>query len=296
MSEEEKIPEDNLKEQPTDSNKEFEYENIPQHETTVELQPTIPTSEIKDMEVHHHTHPTHGKKTWKNYFWEFLMLFLAVFCGFLAEYQLEHVIEHQREKEYMRSMIEDLKSDSTMLENNAEQRRSRIKMIDSLVVLLSSSNLKEKGNDVYFFGRSISPPTNIFPNDRTIQQLKSSGNLRLIKNKDISNSIMAYDQKMRQTLFEMGDEVIIRSAYRQLARKVFNTTMFHGMLSGDSIESPLNNPQLYTTDAALINELIGETQYLKRIHQAQWIRSKELLTQAKQLSDLIKKEYHLENE
>jgi hypothetical protein len=52
----------------------------------------------KEMEVHHHTHAAHGKKTWKDYFWEFLMLFLAVFCGFLAEYQLEHIIEHQRAK------------------------------------------------------------------------------------------------------------------------------------------------------------------------------------------------------
>ena len=285
-------------------------ESLPAHEASVEntasqqpveqsetqvISSDIQTSEIETMEVHHPHHLTHKKK-WTEYLLEFFMLFLAVFLGFLAEYQLEHVIEHQREKEYMRSMIEDLKSDSTMFENNAKLRGSRIEMIDSLIVLLSSSNLNEKGNDVYFFGRNISPPTNIFPNDRTIQQLKSSGNLRLIKNKDISNSIMAYDQKMRQTLFEMGDEVIIRSEYRQLARKVFNTTVFHGMLVGDSIVSPLNNPQLYTTDAALINELIGEAQYLKRIHQAQWIRSKELLTQAKQLSDLIKKEYHLENE
>jgi hypothetical protein len=39
-------------------------------------------SDIKNMEVHHHTHASHGKKNWKSYFWEFLMLFLAVFCGF----------------------------------------------------------------------------------------------------------------------------------------------------------------------------------------------------------------------
>jgi hypothetical protein len=31
------------------------------------------------MEVHAHSH-SHGKKNWKAYFWEFLMLFLAVFC------------------------------------------------------------------------------------------------------------------------------------------------------------------------------------------------------------------------
>ena len=52
--------------------------------------------ETEDMEVHHHTHSAHGKKNWKSYFWEFLMLFLAVFCGFLAEYQLEHKIEKDR--------------------------------------------------------------------------------------------------------------------------------------------------------------------------------------------------------
>src|SRR5678809_783499 len=140
------------------------------------------------MEVHAHTHT--ARKKWTHYLWEFLMLFLAVFCGFLAEYQLEHTIEHQREKDYMQSMIEDLKSDSTMFETNIRLRISRIQMMDSLVVLLSSADMDKKGNDIYFFARSISPPTNTFPNDRTIQQLKSSGSLRLIRTKNISNNIM----------------------------------------------------------------------------------------------------------
>ena len=53
------------------------------------------------MEVHHHSHPGHSgsRKKWTHYFWEFLMLFLAVFCGFLAEYQLEHKIEKNRERQ-----------------------------------------------------------------------------------------------------------------------------------------------------------------------------------------------------
>ncbi len=34
-----------------------------------------------------HTHPAQAgqEKKWTHYFWEFLMLFLAVFYGFLAE-------------------------------------------------------------------------------------------------------------------------------------------------------------------------------------------------------------------
>jgi hypothetical protein len=49
------------------------------------------------MEVHQHTHTP--RKKWTHYFWEFLMLFLAVFCGFLAENQREHMIENKRAKQ-----------------------------------------------------------------------------------------------------------------------------------------------------------------------------------------------------
>ena len=243
------------------------------------------------MEVHAHTHT--ARKKWTHYFWEFLMLFLAVFCGFLAEYKLEHIIEHQREEQYMRSMIEDLNADVLMLEKNVALRKSRLTMIDSLVDLLNSPQRDKYGNDIYFFARSSSPPVNIFPNDGTIQQLKSSGNLRLIRNNQIANSIMAYDQKMRGALFEMGDEIEVRSEYRQLARKLFNTNVFFEIIATDTIDRPVNNPQLYSSDAGLINEFIGQLQYVKRVHQAQLIRSEELLVQAKQLIIDIKKEYHL---
>jgi hypothetical protein len=243
------------------------------------------------MEIHAHSHTE--RKKWTHYLWEFLMLFLAVFCGFLAEYQLEHKIEKDREKQYMTSMVQDLRSDTLMLKSNVTLRQSRLIMIDSLIRMLNSTDRNKCGNDIYYFARSISPPANIFPNDGTIQQLKSSGNLRLIRNNTITNSIMAYDQKMRNALFEMGDEIEIRAEYRQLARKLFNTNVFHEMIATDTVSRPTNDPQLYTNDLVLINEFIGQVQYVKRVHQAQLIRSEQLLVQAKQLITGIKKEYHL---
>lgn len=44
------------------------------------------------MEVHPHTHAE--RKKWNHYFFDFLMLFLAVFAGFLAENWREHSAEH----------------------------------------------------------------------------------------------------------------------------------------------------------------------------------------------------------
>ena len=42
--------------------------------------------------------------------------FLAVFCGFLAEYFLEHRIEKEKGKQYVQSMMTDMKSDSAKIE------------------------------------------------------------------------------------------------------------------------------------------------------------------------------------
>ncbi len=243
------------------------------------------------MEVHAHTHT--ARKKWTHYFWEFLMLFLAVFCGFLAEYQLEHKIEKDREKQYIRSLADDLRSDISMLQQNISLRQSRLMMIDSLVLLLHSSDRDKTGNDIYYYARSISPPANIFPNDGTIQQLKSSGNLRLIRDEIIARDIMTYDQRMRNVLFEMGDEVEIRAEYRLIARKIFRTPVFHDMIADVQISRPLTNPGLFSNDPALINEFIGEVQYFKRVHQAQLIRSEQLLAQANQLITEIQAHYHI---
>jgi hypothetical protein len=85
----------------------------------------------KNMEVHHHAHTGHGKKTWKEYFWEFLMLFLAVFCGFLAEYQLEHKIERDRLKKFMYDMTKNLEYDRTRIAINLATNYSLRSSLDS---------------------------------------------------------------------------------------------------------------------------------------------------------------------
>jgi hypothetical protein len=45
----------------------------------------IPNQETENMEVHHHPDLHHKPKPWKEYFLEFLMIFLAVTMGFLRK-------------------------------------------------------------------------------------------------------------------------------------------------------------------------------------------------------------------
>src|SRR5262245_32014682 len=95
------------------------------------------------MEVHHHSHLASGethtaRKKWTHYFWEFLMLFLAVFCGFLAENFREHQVEHKREKTFIGSFIEDLKMDTLQLGEMISFLNEKGKLLDTIAVTLKS--------------------------------------------------------------------------------------------------------------------------------------------------------------
>jgi hypothetical protein len=138
------------------------------------------------MEVHQHAHTS--RKKWTHYFWEFLMLFLAVFCGFLAEYQLEHKIERDRARELAESFYNELKADSAAIQEVMNRRAKKDKALSYLRNYFrdSSVNNCSKTFAVNFsFGYIMHSPTVFEPRDAILEQLKSSGSLRYFKNKDL---------------------------------------------------------------------------------------------------------------
>ena len=65
------------------------------------------------MEVHHH--PQIEKKNFKEYFLEFLMIFLAVTLGFFAESLREHLADKKKEKQIIFALKKDLEKDTARL-------------------------------------------------------------------------------------------------------------------------------------------------------------------------------------
>ena len=143
------------------------------------------------MEVHQHTHT--ARKKWTHYFWEFLMLFLAVFCGFLAEYQLEHKIEKNREYQYMAGFIDDLVADTVELGFNIRYANDISNGLDSLLENLYDTDNALKNTQTLY--RQSAAYIRIFTltfSDHTATQLRSSGSLRLIRNKVTARAITEY--------------------------------------------------------------------------------------------------------
>ena len=244
------------------------------------------------MEVHAHTHTE--RKKWTHYFWEFLMLFLAVFCGFLAEYRLENIIEHQREKQFMTTLIEDLKDDIALADEQIATHKQKISQNDSLIELLTITNPDiVNRNDLYYFARIGNRTVFFYNNDRTIEQMKYSGGLRLIRKKDVSNQIMRYYRKISELKMIEGYDAEEQSAYKDCAVKIFDPVIFKNMSTTLLVKRIDNTPGLLTTDHAILTEFAGKVQYLNGSRIRQLNMKEDIRKSALSLIELLKKEYHL---
>ena len=143
------------------------------------------------MEVHAHTHTP--RKKWSHYFWEFLMLFLAVFCGFLAEYQLEHKIEKDRAKQFLQSMLVDVRTNIKNLDSLVKQDKIIIANHDLLVNWLLRDSITI--NRAAFAGTMGAVwVRNFLVRKETYEQMKSSGALRYVGNIEFLKKMMDYER------------------------------------------------------------------------------------------------------
>ena len=253
------------------------------------------------MEVHHHTHTAdpdshRSRKKWTHYFWEFLMLFLAVFCGFLAENQREHLVEHNREKQFMRSMLEDLRSDTAEFSRAKRNLLNRIPLLEAAIPLLyledlSDSTVKKMYEHV---PQTVLSTFSLNFEHRTATQLKNAGNLRLIRNKKVTDSLAAYWRRAESTsdIAIGGYQEIVNEA-QNIMHKLFNDNYYEYRLYSLALKKNVT-PKLIINDKAALLELANKLlEVLKLFSRLESNFIDHLDQKAINLINLIEEEYHL---
>ena len=144
------------------------------------------------MEVHHHPHVE--KKSFKEYFLEFIMIFLAVTLGFFAENVREGINNRETERKNMETVLTNLKSDTTQLNDIIQFNYSRIKGFDSMNSFryqnLTDTTILKKFNA--FLNSALT--FDYFRTSRAaIDQMKSTDGFRLVKKEGVVDSIFAYE-------------------------------------------------------------------------------------------------------
>ena len=142
------------------------------------------------MEIHAHTHT--ARKKWTHYFWEFLMLFLAVFCGFIAENIREHKVEQQRAKELAKNLYKEIYADSISIQKNIAIRNTKENECTYFIDYIKDSSLTTLAPRFYpaFTWAFLQSAQLLFePNDGILTQLRNSGELRYFKSSELQARI-----------------------------------------------------------------------------------------------------------
>ncbi|MEO6732306.1 MAG: hypothetical protein ABIN01_13900 [Ferruginibacter sp.] len=250
------------------------------------------------MEVHQHSSHTAGnqqsavRKKWTHYFWEFLMLFLAVFCGFIAENIREHQVEHTREKEYMKSLLSDIAEDTVEMNKSLVMAKEAIQYEDSAILYIyqhpPDKYLPENFTDMDT--KALRRLKVVF-NNITAQQLKNAGNLRLLRSQETIKKISVYWNKQENTIITLDRYLDYRNRGREFAEKLFAYS--ERELADAKMIPPISSgTRVIISDPALWSEY---SNILSHCRVTAKIYLEELTTQRKLAVDLIKtlkKEYN----
>lgn len=236
------------------------------------------------------------KKNWKSYAWEFIMLFFAVFCGFIANYLLGNMVDRDKEKQYIQLLVDDLAADTTNLAVSINKFNIQDLNIDT--TLTQFGTLTDGHNDTLINNLIQSVKiVNFINTDRTMQQLKSSGELRLIIKQRSAKGIMDYDSKMKQLMnvnLPILRDVVLQNLVPDMI-KIVNFQQIIYDYKNKTYEQRLKENKNYLI-ASSKKELIVLYNLLYSFRQTCNVTKNdevELKKQATQLIKLLKQEYEL---
>ena len=222
------------------------------------------------------------------------MLFLAVFCGFLAEYQLEHKIEKDREKQYILSLIEDLATDTTNLRLVIDNFKNRDRNLDTL---LSLYPLLPSGYNhiVHKKLAALSGFADFVKADRTMQQLKNSGGMRLIRIKNAADGITEYDLMNRDLDIDVAALILVFNQITETRFEMIDSASLANDVTAKTVAAMEAGRENYLlkADKQSLGKWNNEIREFKSICEMVRISEEKLKKKAIDLIGLLKKEYHL---
>ena len=246
------------------------------------------------MEVHHHAHTE--RKKWTNYFWEFLMLFLAVFCGFLAENYRETIVNKEKAHHYIQNMVADLKADTAGANFAIYYNQLWTDHLDSALQIPIDrlDDISNQDTFYYHFLPYYCWVQLFIQNDNTIAQLRAGG-FNLIRNEEVVDSINEVYNYYREASFNNQYNY---TCYWDVARKA--QELMDMPVPPTTIEEnipkhvPQNKKVLIKYDIPAIHQLYSMIRNAKGSLVTTILWEKQYKEKAERLLAFLKKEYHLD--
>ena len=218
------------------------------------------------MEVHHHPHVE--RKKFKEYFLEFLMIFLAVTLGFVAENIREHTTEIKAAHQYLNSYRNDLLENQKELKSYEDIFTKDILLYDSIISILSKKKENEELSTISRLMMGGMRNTIVTINTSTYQQMVSSGSMRYLNNQSLKDSIARYNDLL-STLINYNDRVVTTET-NATSEEWGRTVDIHDFFNPEKMKSHFFN---YQPEMAPFNLSDEQRRYLITYYKLFFIQS-----------------------
>lgn len=260
-------------------------------------QPAPGTAKIdeQNFKAFKHSKENFHKKSWKEYLLEFFMLFLAVYLGFLAENLREHLVDKNHEKEYIHGLIEDINANNTNAEAVIDDFQNRLPHLDTMVNDFGDF-MRGRSNEFFRNMAFIGSYKDFYITDGTMQQLKNAGGLRLIRKKEVSDSILHYDGTTKILL--LNQDFLNNNIFTPLWRLQGTLIDTYKLDSLQKLQELPPYNKLSMEDILLTHDRQKLVEYYSGLSSLKfniisWIhRLSEFKKEGERLIALLKKEYH----
>ena len=249
------------------------------------------------MEVHHHPHVE--KKKFKEYFLEFIMIFLAVTLGFIAENIREHFVDKRKEREIIIGLIDNMRSDTAQLNQLLSLKPVYLGKMDSCLAIpvVSLKDINKQDTFFHHFSYFFDFTIGFSRNDITFSQL-GNGGYSLIGKKSVRDSISALN--IEYYTFVNGNVNFLHHQFtiiNDFAPSIMRIIKYPVLRTDSSFNQYLHNTPVFTRlDPALLEQLYGYIR-VERVDIEQTFNYCEMYkNQTARLIKYLQKEYNLNDE
>jgi hypothetical protein len=171
-------------------------------------------------------------------------------------------------------------------------------MMDSLIVILNTpSTIAGNTGTLYYLARLAPRLQPLSLNDKTFQQLKNSGNFRLIKSITASNKIMDYYNQLPLVILLQSVNETEFTQYKSVAAKIFNAGIFVSTEgNGNEIKRITGNPPLRAADNELLQQLAVFAVYMHGTKKGILDADEKMKQSGSELISFLQKQYNLKDE
>jgi len=258
------------------------------------------------MEVHHHPNLHHKPKPWKEYFLEFLMIFLAVTMGFFAEGLREHISERNRANDFAISLLGELKADTADLHAYIKYFSKANANVDTLMHLLADGEPKAvPAGKLYWYGLWGGATKTFIAHDATLLEMENSGSLRYFATPVFNRKLGRYDQLCQELkAFDAQSQGVyteVRKVRAQIFQFKYNditnniSQIKNRSLRQAKIDSFIKTkPPLLSYDKTLFNQFVELVR--SRFFDRKLAMANAILHNAAEIIGDLKKQYELKDE